>query len=125
MKISKAPRGVGATACAALAIGMLVSLVSASPASSVVLKETFKYIGAEQTFTVPVGVTRVHVVATGAAGNTASDGGTPAGPGAVVNGSLAVKPGPLYIEVGGPGAGTEKLELNRPSPAGKVAQWRQ
>ena len=105
MRIFKAPRGAGSAACATLTLGVLVGLVGASAASAVVVEETFKYTGAEQTFTVPTGVTSIHVVATGAVGGTASDGGTLGGRGAVVSGDLSVKPGPLYIEVGGPGGG--------------------
>lgn len=105
MRIFNTPRGAGSAACATLTLGVLVGLVGASAASAVVVEETFKYTGAEQTFTVPAGVTSIHVVATGAAGGTASDGGTPGGRGAVVSGNLSVKPGRLYIEVGGPGGG--------------------
>jgi hypothetical protein len=87
-------------------LGVLVALVGASGASAEVVEETFKSTGAEQTFTVPAGVRSIHVVATGAAGGAASDGGTPGGRGAAVSGNLSVEPGPLYIEVGGPGGET-------------------
>jgi hypothetical protein len=90
---------------ATLTLGLMMALIGASGASALVVEDTFKYTGAEQTFTVPAGVTSIHVVATGAVGGTASDGGTLGGRGAVVSGDLSVKPGPLYIEVGGPGGG--------------------
>ena len=82
-----------------------MGLVGTSAASAAVVEETFKYTGAEQAFTVPAGVTSIHVVATGAAGGTnegALQGG-PGGRGAVVSGNLTVEPGLLYVEVGGPG----------------------
>ena len=86
-------------------LAVMMALVGASAASALVVEETFKYTGAEQILTVPAGVTSIHVVATGAAGGTASDGGTPGGQGAVVSGDLPVKTGLLYIEVGGSGSG--------------------
>jgi hypothetical protein len=66
---------------------------------------TYTTVG-EDSFTVPAGVTSIHVVATGGAGGTASDGGTPGGRAAVVSGDLAVASGPLYVEVGGLGGDT-------------------
>lgn len=75
-------------------------LVSAAPAHATTL--TFLYTGGEQTFTVPAGVTSLHVVAIGAAGGdaTAAKGGA----GAKVVADLGVTPGQtLYIEVGGKG----------------------
>jgi hypothetical protein len=102
MGIFKALRGAGAAACAALTLGVLVALVGASAASAETVSETFKSTGAEQTFTVPAGVTSVHVVATGAAGGAAG-GGALGGRGAVVSGDVVVAPGPLYVEVGSTG----------------------
>ena len=64
---------------------------------------TFGYTGAEQTFTVPAGVTSVTLTATGASGGT-DHGGTP-GRGGVATVSAAVSSGEaLYVEVGGQGA---------------------
>jgi hypothetical protein len=70
---------------------------------------TFSYTGAEQTYTVPAGVTSVNVVATGAAGGAgvsisgAGAGGAGAD-GAQASGDLPVVPGEkLYAEVGGSG----------------------
>ncbi len=65
----------------------------------------FAYTGAEQTFTVPGGVSSVSVTATGAAGGGPSSGTSlTAGRGAVVTGSVAVTPGQvLFVEVGGTG----------------------
>jgi hypothetical protein len=92
------------TAAAVLVVaGMLWFGASAYAATATV---TFAYTGSEQTFTVPAGVTSIHVVATGGAGGVATDGGTAGGRAAVVSGDLSVSPGPLYIEVGGPGGTT-------------------
>ncbi|MGW3045516.1 Ig-like domain-containing protein [Kitasatospora sp. NPDC001159] len=66
---------------------------------------TFAFTGAEQTFTVPGGVSSVQVSAIGAAGapNDTGDGGTPGGMGAQVSGTLSgLSAGQtLYVEVGG------------------------
>lgn len=62
---------------------------------------TYLYTGGEQTFTVPAGVTTLHVVAIGGAGGSSAVLG---GAAAQVTGDLAVTPGQvLYIEVGGKG----------------------
>jgi hypothetical protein len=105
MRPFKALRGARAPMSTALILAATMALVGASAASALVVEETFQYTGAEQTLTVPDGVTQVHVIATGAAGGTASDGGTPGGRGAVVSGDLPVKAGLLYVEVGGLGSG--------------------
>jgi hypothetical protein len=58
----------------------------------------FKYTGAEQTFTVPAGVTSIGVTAIGAPGGDTSGLG---GRGAIVTGALTVAPGQtLFVEVG-------------------------
>src|ERR1700722_3049131 len=105
MRLFKAPRGAGTTVSTVLTLGVTMALLGTSAASALVVEETFEYTGSEQTLTVPAGVTTIHVVATGAAGGTASDGGTPGGQGAVVSGDLSVNAGLLYIEVGGLGSG--------------------
>ena len=62
---------------------------------------TFTYTGAEQTFTVPGGVTSLGVKAIGGAGANSEVSG---GEAAEVSGSLTVSPGQtLYVEVGGAG----------------------
>ena len=62
---------------------------------------TFGPTGAEDTFTVPDGVSSVHVVATGAPGAVSATSFA-AGHGAEVSGDLTVTPGDtLYVEVGG------------------------
>ena len=61
--------------------------------------QTFTSIEAEQTYTVPAGVSSVHVVAVGANGE---EGG--GGLGATVSGDLRVSAGQrLYVELGGEG----------------------
>ena len=103
MRIFKTPRGAGPAACVTLMLGVMMALVGASAASAVVVEETFTSTGAEQTFTVPAGVTSIHVVAIGGAGGAAYSGygGAPGGRGAVVSGDVSVTPGTLYVEVGG------------------------
>ena len=62
---------------------------------------TFGPTGAEDTFTVPDGVSSIHVVATGAPGAMSATSFA-AGRGAEVSGDLTVTPGDtLYVEVGG------------------------
>ncbi|MFD8781705.1 Ig-like domain repeat protein [Kitasatospora sp. NPDC059599] len=63
---------------------------------------TFVFTGAEQTFTVPAGVTQADVTATGAAGGL-EDNGVGGGRGAQVSGTLTGLAGgqTLYVEVGG------------------------
>jgi hypothetical protein len=63
--------------------------------------KTFGYTGTEQEFTVPPGVTSVHVVALGSQGGSTARSAA-GGLGAVVSGNLSVAPGQvLYVEVGG------------------------
>jgi hypothetical protein len=74
---------------------------AASAASAQATTLTYLYTGGEQTFTVPTGVTTLHVVAIGGSGGaTEALGGTAA----VVGGNVSVTPGQiLYIAVGGKG----------------------
>lgn len=70
---------------------------------------TYSYTGAEQSFTVPAGVTQIAVVTTGAGGGTGladfSEAGGIGGLGTQATATLTVTPGEtLYVEVGGPGA---------------------
>ncbi len=91
-----------------VAVGVLASSVSAFAETKT---ETFLATGgSEQSFAVPVGVTRVTVAAIGgkgAPGNTCAGGHTyPGGAGAKVAATLAVSEAkPLYIHFGGGGAG--------------------
>jgi hypothetical protein len=68
---------------------------------------TYGYTGNEQTFTVPAGVTSVHVTAIGAAGGRyGSD--YPGGSGGSAAAAFSVTPGAtLYVEVGGTGGGVQ------------------
>lgn len=76
---------------------MLFGSVASAQATTV----TFLYTGGEQVFTVPAGVTTLHVVAIGGAGGAS---GVLGGAAAQVTADLAVTPGQtLYIEVGGKG----------------------
>jgi hypothetical protein len=83
------------------AICALACVLIAPAASAQANSQTFTYTGAEQTFTVPAGVTTVQALAVGARGGNASK---PGGAAAQVSGNLSVTPGEtLYIEVGGHG----------------------
>ncbi|MFH8387624.1 hypothetical protein ACH4E7_43225 [Kitasatospora sp. NPDC018058] len=64
---------------------------------------TFAFTGAEQTFTIPAGVTQVDVTAIGAAGGREGVHNTSGGRGSQVSGTLTGLSGgqTLYVEVGG------------------------
>jgi hypothetical protein len=100
-----AAAGAGAAALLALGAAGAAQGVTAAP-TTVAFGDT----GAEQMFTVPSGVTSLHVVAVGARGGMGSaDGlvnvGGTGGFGARLDGDLAVTPGEvLFVEVGGMGA---------------------
>ena len=65
---------------------------------------TFNYTGAEQTYTVPTGVSSIYVTATGARGGGPTTGFGTGGRGARVTGTIHVTPGrTVYVEVGGIG----------------------
>ena len=81
------------TLAAALALPVLAS---AAP-----LQKVFNPTAAEQSWTVPAGVTSIEVEAIGAAGGNGYEGGA-GGRGAIVKGRIAVEPGTtFYVEVGG------------------------
>lgn len=86
--------------CLALAVAALAAIGAASPAAAGTV--TFLGAGAEQSFTVPAGVTSVRVAATGSGG--ADRSGNSGGRAAVVTATLAATPGQIfYVEVGGIG----------------------
>ena len=109
--------GTGAVGFAVAATSLLtVGVVASSPASAVtsgnctstagLVTCTFGFTGVSDSFTVPVGVTSLHVVATGAPGGAMqrfdSSLVTPGGRGATVTADLGVTPGQeLTITVGG------------------------
>ena len=67
--------------------------------------QTFNFTGAEQTFMVPTGVTRVTVTASGASGAGFGSGSGPNALGGVVTATVRVTPGEsLAVFVGGQGA---------------------
>jgi hypothetical protein len=94
--------GVGA-ACLVLAAGAL----TATPAlATPLVTEAFPSTSTEQTFTVPTGVTSVHVRAVGETGEQGEgfENLIAGGDGAVVSAELPVTPGEtLYVEVAAPG----------------------
>ncbi len=115
--------------CSALLAGAVSPAAASALTSS--KSEVFEATGAEQSFTVPAGVTSVRVRAVGAAGaaGTYSDpwgNPSPGGDAALVTGQLAVSPGEvLYVEVadnafngggtagGGAGAGGGASDVRR------------
>ncbi|MGA2761285.1 MAG: glycine-rich protein, partial [Candidatus Cybelea sp.] len=67
--------------------------------------QTFSYTGAEQTFTVPSGVTAVTVTASGASGSSTFGRSGPSGLGGLVKATIPVTPGEaLAVFVGGAGS---------------------
>ncbi len=85
----------------ALAAALATLLACAAPAAADTA--TFNFTGAEQSFTVPAGVSSVDVIAIG--GHGADRLGVSGGRGASVSGTVAVLPGQvLFVEVGGSGA---------------------
>lgn len=90
-------------AAAALTVATLIGL--APSASAATVSQTFSLTGAEESFTVPAGVTSIEVTAIGGHGANLSS----ASPGraATVTGTITVTPGSLlFIRVGGNGSGT-------------------
>jgi uncharacterized repeat protein (TIGR01451 family) len=83
----------------AATIAIVASLLVAVPSLAVEPVEVvFPGTGAEQSFTVPDGVTSLHIVAIGASGGISTSAG---GGGAIVAGDISVTPGStLYVEVG-------------------------
>ena len=73
-----------------------------APVAAQATTQTFYYIGAEQTFTVPVGVSSVQIIAVGGSGGASEFAGGVAAKVTVPD--LKVTPGQtLYVEVGGDG----------------------
>ena len=102
-------RAGGASVLAILSLALPVGAYAATPPGVI---ETFKSTNGEQMFTVPAGVTSLHVQAIGAAGQAGTtnndpwEAGAPGGVGADVTGELPVTPGEtLYVEVAGDGLG--------------------
>ena len=78
---------------------VVCALTWAAPAQATI--QTFNFTGGEQTFTVPAGVYRLHVVAIGGSGGASEFAG---GKAAQVTADLSVTAGQtLYVEVGGKG----------------------
>src|SRR5690242_9780006 len=68
------------------------------------ITQTFNYTGAQQTFTVPAGITSIHVNMYGAKGGDGQNAGT-GGSGGRVQADYPVTPGQtIYVFVGGAGA---------------------
>ena len=87
--------GMGLVAAAAFSLPVVLS----SGAGATTSQTNFSAIGAEQTFTVPTGVTSIDVTLTGGSGADWNGGGL-GGTGATVTATLSVTPGAtIYIEV--------------------------
>jgi Divergent InlB B-repeat domain len=102
-----------------LALACCASLTT--PAAARAATRTFQFTRAEQTFTVPAGVTSLYVVAIGAPGGTGfgNTRGGPGGKGAKAAADVAVMPGDvLYVEVGGPGGDASGSSGAPPAPGG-------
>ena len=102
------PRPVAHTATALVVVaagGSLAAVLPAAPAAAA--QSAFTTVG-EHPFTVPAGVTKVHVVAIGAKGGAGSSQYAPTPVvsfGGLATADVAVSPGKvLYVEVGGAGA---------------------
>ncbi len=86
-----------------ISVGALALAYAGLTAPAQAATQTFAYTGAEQTFTVPAGVTSVNVFAIGGSGG-AGNGGAAGGAAGAVSADLTVAPGQvLFIEVGGSG----------------------
>ncbi|MFJ4185402.1 Ig-like domain repeat protein [Kitasatospora sp. NPDC089509] len=100
--------GVLCAAVAPVALAAPAHAAGACTTTGTTTTCTFATAGADQAFTVPAGVTRLSVTATGAEGQSAANGGT-GGSGANVSGTVTVTPGStLYVNVdtgGGPAGG--------------------
>ena len=93
------------------------ALVAPVQVAGATVGSSLAYTGAEQTYTVPAGVSTVTVTAVGAPGGAGpastnqapvTAGAYPGGNGASVTATVPVTPGQtLYVEVGGPGASTD------------------
>jgi glycine rich protein len=89
-----------ATVAATATCGVLVG----APANAGAETRTFLPTGDEQTFTVPAGVTSIHVIAVGARGGTGQNSPVVGGFGAVAIADIPVTPGEtLYVNVGANG----------------------
>ena len=82
--------------------------------------QTFSYTGAQQTFTVPSGVTSIEIKAYGAEGGSHPSNGSDGGLGGYAIGNLSVTAGnTLYIYVGGEGVYSSSF----PNSSGTSGGW--
>lgn len=90
----------------------LLPLTATMLSAQATLSDTLLYTGGIQTFTVPCGITSIHIDAYGASGADGATGGNSAtggigGAGGVVSGDLAVTPGQIInVFVGGQAVGS-------------------
>ena len=105
-----------------LVLGGLAGPVRVSQATPTTV--TFTSAG-EHSFTVPAGVTSLHVIAIGGAGGTGQGGGGAGGLGAMATADLTVTPGAtLYVEVASAGGNAvpscESRAARRPTPSAQA-----
>jgi hypothetical protein len=82
-----------------------ILLMEQPPITSAPTTQSFSYTGANQTFTVPAGVTSLSVTLSGAGGGSAANGGGTGGAGGYVSGTLPVTPGQSLVVMVGQGGG--------------------
>src|SRR5205807_10381068 len=117
-------RAVAVSLLAATTVGAATAMRAQAAVHAATSTVTVSYTGAEQTFTVPAGVTSLHVVAVGGSGGAGGGLGAPVTSpspytggggvgayGAVVSADIPVSPtsdvspvSTLYLEVGGNGS---------------------
>ncbi|HET8980899.1 MAG TPA: glycine-rich protein [Solirubrobacteraceae bacterium] len=107
LRISLPTRNWGVSVLGVTVAGLTASAASGVVAAGPALGDTFTYTGAQQTYTVPAGITGLHVVLVGATGasETVPDLNATGGHGARLTGDIPVPAGitTLYVEVGGDG----------------------
>lgn len=114
--VNRANRVIACAAVLAASTGLGAGVASATAATPTGLPAnciptatqvvcSYGYTGAEQTFTVPSGVSSLDLTATGASGGTWPDGGSTPGLGGQASDTMSVAAGTtLYVEVGGAGS---------------------
>ena len=89
---------------AALSCAIAVAFAATDVGLARATTRTFSFTQSEQVFTVPAGVTSIHVIAIGGHGGSGDLASNNGGAAAMASGDLGVAPGEtLYVEVGGVG----------------------
>jgi Glycine rich protein len=115
--LSEAPQG-GEELEMKVRLGLVCTVVCWATFAGSAFGQTVSFFqtGGQQTFTVPAGVTSLHVAAVGGSGGAAGTGMAPGGFGGTASADLSVSAGQvLYVEVGGnggPGSGSRAGGFN-------------